>query len=204
MSSSTPLILGINGSPHKDGATRQLLSRVLDSAQEAGAKTEIIDLYDLKILHSPGPYSQDPAKEIPRNMPDDDMTALYPRIRQARGLVFATPTYWANMSGAMKDFIDRLTTLENDEFSLEGTLAACIAVSKENEGGLEMAAMSIVSALYQMGMHVIPNGVMWSPGTWHTAKGPVANWANKAAPIVGRNMVNLIPILDSSGIKWGE
>lgn len=64
------------------------------------------------------------------------------------------------MSGVMKDFIDHLTALENDGFKLEGKVAAFIAATKENEGGVEMAVMSMVTALAQMGVLIPPNSIM--------------------------------------------
>lgn len=110
---SVPFILGINGSPFKNGNVSYLLKLVLDGAKKEGAKIKIINLYSLKILHEPGFYSKNPKKSIIKNMLQDDMKKLVPDILLANGIVFATPVYWANMSGAMKDFIDRLTPLEN-------------------------------------------------------------------------------------------
>lgn len=79
MSSTKPYILGINGSPHKDGLVTEIIQGVLDGAKSAGAEVKLVHLYDLSIIHEPGYYSEDPEKEVP-----------------------------ANMSGVMKDFIDHL------------------------------------------------------------------------------------------------
>lgn len=198
------LILGINGSPHKEGIVAELLRLVLDSAREHGAETKTVNLYDLRIVHEPGFYSENAKKELPENMPPDDITALYPEIVRADGLVFATPVYWANMSGVMKDFIDHLTPLENDHFKLQGKIAAFIAASKENEGGVEMAVMSMVTAMAQMGVLIPPNAVMWYPGKWVTSEKSFESWAKEDAPIVGKNMVKLIELLKSNPIKWSD
>lgn len=195
-------ILGINGSPHAEGVVRGLLRSVLDGAEKAGAETRVVDLYGLRIRHDPGLYSLDAKRASFAEMPDDDMSALYADIIRADGLVLATPVYWANMSGAMKDFIDRLTPLENNGYLLEGKLAAFIAASKENEGGIEMAAMSMVAALSQMGVLIPPNSVMWHPGNWVTAGGVREAWAEVDAPKVGRNMVMLIERLKARLIDW--
>lgn len=199
-----PFILGINGSPHKDGIVCELLQSLLDGAVKAGAETKLVHLYDLTFGHDGGSYSKDAAAAIPKNAPKDDLTALFPDIVRADGLVLATPVYWANMSGIMKDFIDRLTPLENQDFQLEGKVASFIAASKENEGGLEMAAMSMVTALCQMGVLVPPNGVMWHPGKWVTSKGESVTWAQQDAPRVGRNMVRLVEMLKKEPIAWSE
>ena len=199
-----PFILAINGSPHKEGNVAQLLDLVLGGAKEAGAETKRVNLYELTIVHEPGYYSEDPEKEVPKNMPKDGITALYPEILRADGLVLGTPTYWANMSGIMKDFLDHLTALENKgDDVLLGKMAAFVAASKENEGGVEMAAMSMVAALAQMGFLIPPNAIMWYPGEWTSAKETVESWARDDAPFVGKNMVELIQLLKTHPIAWG-
>lgn len=199
-----PYLIGINGSPHKQGNTACILQKVLDTAQHAGAKTKIVHLYDCKVIREPGYYSEDPAKAISKNMPNDDLTALFSEIRRADGLVFATPTYWANMSAAMKDFIERLTALENEDYALEGKVASFIATSKENEGGVEMAAMSMVMAVAQMGVLIPPNAIIWSPGDWKSAHETSVDWAWDHAKYVGKNMVDLITLFNKEQIIWSE
>ncbi len=200
--SEKPLILGINGSPHQDGIVAELLGITLTAAENAGATTEIIHLYDLTSIHTQGLYSESPELETIKNIPKDDITALFPKIIKADGLVFATPVYWSDMSAVMKDFIEHLTPLENDGFLLNGKVAVFIAASKENEGGLEMAAMSMVGPLAQMGVLIPPNGVMWYPGHWSTAEGEHNGWAKEWAPTVGRSMTELIMLLKKHPIQW--
>lgn len=197
-----PFVLGINGSPHKEGIVSDILQEVLNGAKDAGAETETVYLYELRIIHEPGYYSEDPKKEVPERMPKDDIVALYPKIRRADGLVLATPVYWANMSGVMKDFIDHLTALENKNFQLLGKVAAFIAATQENAGGLEMANLAMVAALGQMGVLIPPNGMMWYPSSYATAEGSASDWAKEDAPIVGRNMVKIIELLKTNPIKW--
>jgi multimeric flavodoxin WrbA len=199
-----PYIIGVNGSPHTDGVVHELLSLVLDAAASEGSETRLINLYELESIRVRGHYSKDPASEIPANAPQDDITALYPEILRADGIVFGTPVYWANMSAVMKDFIEHLTPLENAEDTLLGKVAAFIAASKENEGGVEMAAMSMVAPIAQMGMLIPPNAVMWYPSKWASARNEHTSWAREDAPIVGRNMVKLIKQLKENPIDWSK
>lgn len=194
--------LGVNGSPHKDGIVCEILQSLLDAAADEGAEIQIIHLYDLSIRHAPGNFSKDPATEIVSLMPDDDMKKLYPLLEQADGIVFASPCYWANMSGAMKDFIDRLTALENENFALQRKVAACIAASRINEGGVATAALMMVMAITQMGMYMPPNGIMWYPGDWHKARETVKDFSKVDAPNVGRNMVRMIHALAEPDFVW--
>lgn len=201
---STPFILGINGSPFINGNVSHLLKLVLGGAKKEGAEIKIINLYSLKIRHEQGFYSKSPKKAIIKNMLKDDMKKLVPDILRADGIVFATPVYWANMSGAMKDFIDRLTPFENDGYRLEGKIAAIIASSKENEGGRHSAAMSLASPLLQMGFMLPPLSVMWYPGKWSTSNKKIKSWGEEDAPKVGKNMVCLIKLLRQNKIRWSK
>jgi len=199
-----PFIIGLNGSPYKNGIVFELLNSVLSASSEQGAEIKIINLYDLKTVPTKGAYSTNPASDTITEAVKDDITALYPEIMRADGLVFATPVYWANMSAVMKDFIEHLTPLENDGFALQGKIAAFIAASKENEGGVEMAAMSMVAPLAQMGVLIPPNAVMWYPSYWSNTRDEKVLWAKEDAPKVGRNMVRLIKQLKENPIDWSK
>ena len=44
---SQKTVLAVNGSPRRKGNTAELLRRILEGAQSAGAATELVNLYDL-------------------------------------------------------------------------------------------------------------------------------------------------------------
>lgn len=199
---SKPFFIGVNGSPYTDGIVCELLNSVLGAAAEAGAETKVVNLYELRMTPISGNYSRDHGSETIANAPKDDVVALYPEILRADAIVLATPVYWANMSAVMKNFIEHLTPLESDGFHLEGKLAAVIAASKENEGGVEMAAMAMAAPLMQMGMLMSPNSVMWYPGQWMSGRTDYTDWAKREAPEVGRSMVELINLLREHPIEW--
>ncbi|MDP3769735.1 MAG: flavodoxin family protein [bacterium] len=200
--SCQPFFLGLNGSPFKDGIVVEIMNALLHEAERTGAETKLVHLYDLEMIPEKGLYSENPARAVKENMPDDDMLSLYPEIERADALVLGTPVYWANMSAVMKNFIEHLTPLENDGFKLEGKLAAFIAASKEDEGGRESAVMSMVSPLGQMGALIPPNAIIWYPGSWYTSGKSYENWAFGTAKDVGRSMVHLIRVLKEHPIKW--
>lgn len=197
-----PYIIGINGSPYKDGGIMALLKAVLDGAHAAGADIEMIHLYDLTIKPTPGLYSRDPALETPENMPEDDMKPLYEKILRADGMVFASPSYWGTMSAEMKKFIERLTPLTNTGARLMGKVAAFVAHSKENAGGVETAALDMAKCLLQMGVIITPYSVLWYPSNDPSAMIKEEAWAFADAPHVGRNMVRLINLLKEHPIHW--
>jgi multimeric flavodoxin WrbA len=61
---------------------------------------------------------------------NDDMNNIYPKIKKADVLVFATPIYFGEMSGSLKTFLDRLYPLYT---SISGKVAYIIASCYEDD-----------------------------------------------------------------------
>ena len=97
-------VLGIVGSPRKNGNTYILVSKILEGAKEQGATVEIIFLGELSIRQCDGCYACWHGSECSKR---DDMNKIYQKINQADALVLGTPVYWYNVSALMKGFIDR-------------------------------------------------------------------------------------------------
>lgn len=98
-------ILGVMGSPRKNGNTHILISKILEGAQSEGAKGDILFLSDLTIKECDGCHRCWKGVECSK---DDDMNRLYPKIIESAGIVFGTPVYWYGPTALMKGFIDRL------------------------------------------------------------------------------------------------
>ncbi len=97
-------ILGVIGSPRKNGNTHILLNKLLEGAQSAGADTESLFLGDLKIHECDGCLVCWKAKECSKH---DDMNNIYPKIIESDVIVFGTPVYWYGPTALMKLFLDR-------------------------------------------------------------------------------------------------
>jgi len=99
-------ILAVNGSPRTiRSMTRRLAGFVLEGAAENGAETGIVDLCDLRIV----PCTACEACSINGVcVNDDDVVPLIARMREADGIVIASPVYIDNITGQMKIFFDRL------------------------------------------------------------------------------------------------
>lgn len=98
-------ILGVIGSPRKNGNTDVLVSRILEGARKNGANTEAIFLVDLKISECDGCHACWKGKHVCSKA--DDMREVYPKIIEADAIVFGTPVYWFGPTAMMKCFIDR-------------------------------------------------------------------------------------------------
>jgi multimeric flavodoxin WrbA len=97
-------VLGIMGSPRRNGNTHVLVSEILRGARERDAYTEMLFLADLDIGDCNGCHQCWGGAKCPKG---DDMLGLYPKIIASDVLVFGTPVYWYGPTALMKLFIDR-------------------------------------------------------------------------------------------------
>ena len=100
-------VLAINGSPHMDdGNTAIILNSFLDGMREAGAKVELFYTRKLKI----GPCNGDMScwfKNPGKCGQADDMQMLLPKLKEADFIVWASPVYYAGITGPLKNLMDR-------------------------------------------------------------------------------------------------
>jgi multimeric flavodoxin WrbA len=106
-------VLGFVGSPRLGGNTATLISQALAGAKDAGADIEMIHIPSLDISGCKGCKY---CKSHDTCRMDDDMQTLYTKIRGADVLIFGTPVYFSQMTGQMKQFIDRLYALIDAEY----------------------------------------------------------------------------------------
>ena len=127
-------ILAIHGSPRTvRSTTRRLVQHVLEGAAEAGAETEMIDLCDLLIT----PCTACEACSLNGTcVNDDDVPLLVDRMKEADGIVFASPVYIDNVSGQMKVFFDRLA--DAIHYQLLAGKYGCSVASTHTSGGTEV------------------------------------------------------------------
>ncbi len=96
-------ILAICGSPRKNRTTHSVLQAVLDGS---GRQYEILWPAFMHIGHCTGCRACK-VKTPGRCWQDDDMTAAIEKMLGAKALIIASPTYFGNVPGPLKNFIDR-------------------------------------------------------------------------------------------------
>ena len=113
-------VLILNGSPRKNGNCSFLIQALTEGVNENGGIFEIINLQELKIAPCNACDACRKNKTKSCNI-EDDMIPLYSKIAQADAIIFASPTYWFNISAQTKLFIDRLYAVENEKvYALTG------------------------------------------------------------------------------------
>jgi multimeric flavodoxin WrbA len=188
-----PFVLLINGSPRKKGRTVSYLKKIMKGVEKEGGKAELIHLIDFKILPCLGCYSQSPKLcTFPCCQKDDLVNKIYPLLLRAHGIVLGSPSYWFSVTGLVKNFIDRLTSLENNGFLLEEKIFAAVSCAQES-GGDEVSHY-LISVFNEMGCIIPPFA---SPFFNESGKG---TWQKKELEILGRNIVRLAKVIKKANL----
>lgn len=118
-------VLGISGSMRKEGNTSQLIKLVLERCESAGLKTEFISLAGKKIHPCLG--CDKCKKEKWCVIENDDWNAIAKKMLNCEVLVIGSPTYYYDVCGHLKNFIDRTYSLYHDR-KLSGRKGVAVAV----------------------------------------------------------------------------
>ncbi|KKG16199.1 iron-sulfur protein [Methanosarcina sp. 2.H.T.1A.6] len=107
-------VIGIVGSPRKNGNTNVLVQQVLEGAAEAGAETRTFFLNEMNYRGCQGCNYCKAHEECKL---EDDLVEVFNEIAAADGVVFGSPIYFAQFTGQMRLFLDRCYSLINADFS---------------------------------------------------------------------------------------
>src|SRR4030043_2000439 len=104
-------VMILAASPRKDSNSTILALKAADGVKAEGGEADVVPIGNLKIA----PCN---ACDSCRTKPEagciikDEMQPLYQKIRDAQGIIFATPVYWFNISAQMKLLIDRAYAIQ--------------------------------------------------------------------------------------------
>ncbi|BCV21361.1 flavodoxin family protein [Moorella sp. Hama-1] len=98
-------VVAFIGSARKNGNTATVVKQILAGSQSKGATTEVFYLHDYNIKPCQGcRYCEE------RNrckITDDDVPVLHQAIIASDAIILGTPTYYGDITGQFKQFVDR-------------------------------------------------------------------------------------------------
>ncbi len=139
------VIVGIVGSPRKNGRTNTLVDAALKGAQSRGAETKKVYLTDYTIKPFTGQGSSDEANQYcPQDLSD--------LCEQSDALIIGAPVYWGDINGLTKDFMD---TVRLRIPNINGKPSLGIAIAGGSGKGLLSGIQSIYHYFYHKQMRAI-------------------------------------------------
>ena len=102
-------VLAINGSPRKNWNTHILLEKCLEGAKETGADTELINLYDIQYKGCRSCFAcKLKGVTVKKCAIKDELEPILQKICECDVLVLGSPIYFADITGEMRSFMERL------------------------------------------------------------------------------------------------
>lgn len=152
-------VLVINGSPHLHGCTDRALCELEATLRDKGIETERINLGN-KDVH--GCIACNYCRVHGQCVFNDIVNQVAPRLKEADGLVVGSPVYYANASGQLRSFLDRL--FYSTGATIDKTMKVGAAVVSSRRAGstsafdqlnsyFTIAAMPVVSSTYWNEVH---------------------------------------------------
>lgn len=107
-------VIGVSGSPRKDGNTDRLVREVLAGAAASGAETRFIRAADARIQGCVSCYH---CRGTGVCALHDDMAEIFEEILKADVVVLGSPVYMGQMCGQLKVFVDRMLPVLAPDYS---------------------------------------------------------------------------------------
>ncbi|SMD15851.1 flavodoxin family protein [Sporomusa malonica] len=158
-------VLGVVGSPRKQGNTHAMVLSVMEGAKASGAEAEIVFLGDLNIRECNGCHACWKTGQCIQN---DDMRKLYDKIIQSDAIVFGTPVYWYGPTALIKAFLDRFVyfnCLENRSKIKNKSVALVIPFEEDDPKTAELIITLFERSFNYLDMHL--TGTVIAPGLLH-------------------------------------
>ncbi len=180
-------VIAFNGSPRVKGNTGQLLDRLFVPLAAAGIEVEKIDIAPARPRGCMACMKCLENQDRKCVITTDPVNEWIAKMAEADGIVFASPTYFANVSTEMKALIDRagFVARVNDNLFARKVCAAVIAVRR----GGAVPAFDAISHMFQINEMIQIGSIYWNFG-FGLAEGDVASDEEGLATMdrLGENM----------------
>jgi multimeric flavodoxin WrbA len=102
-------VIALNGSPRKGWNTQQLLQRALDGAEELGAETELVQLYDWTFQGCVSCFACKVKGSKTNGLcaHRDDLRPILEQCRNADALIIGSPVYFDYPTAQTRAFLER-------------------------------------------------------------------------------------------------
>ncbi|MFX1331186.1 MAG: flavodoxin family protein [Promethearchaeota archaeon] len=154
-------ILGIVGSPRRNGNTEILVDVVLNAAEENGAAVEKVILSKLDIRPC---RACDTCRKTGKCVQKDDMEELVTRMMSSDVLVLGTPVYWWGPTAQFKAFLDRWYGVYNQGLFKEKETVFVIPLEDTNESTYS-PILNMFKAIVDY-LHMDHVGTILAPGVY--------------------------------------
>jgi NAD(P)H-dependent FMN reductase len=143
------IVLGLVGSPNREGRTNQLVTAVLDGAAQAGCRTELVQMADHVVAACKDCLPWVCHTNEKCTYDDEGFEYLSQKVLSCNALVLGTPVYIWDTSGMVKYFILKMFRVYFRSTPLQGLPALGIGIAGGSGNGL-VSGLRPVYHFFQM------------------------------------------------------
>ncbi len=191
-------VIAINGSPRANGNTHHAIKLVLEELNNENIDTEIVHIGNQKISGCMGCGKCYRNKDDKCIITDDPVNEWVTKIKEADGIIFGSPVFYAGMNGTMKSFMDRLFYLAGANNLFRHKVGASVVAVRRSGGIPTFNQLNIYLTYSEM--------IIASSNYWNVIHGTMPGDAEddsegqQIMQILGRNMAWLLKSLEGSKI----
>jgi multimeric flavodoxin WrbA len=184
-------VVAFNGSPRPDGNTACLIKHVFTALEAEGIETELVQLGGNQIRGCKACYACFKTKNGRCVQADDMVNDCIEKMRQADGIILASPTYVTGITPELTALIDRacLVVGASGQVLKRKAGAAVVAVRR----GGEILAFDMINHFFLITQMIVPGSSYWNMGVGRE-KGEVEKDAEgiRTMTVLGENMAWLL------------
>ncbi|MDR7868296.1 MAG: flavodoxin family protein [Sporomusaceae bacterium] len=155
-------VVGINGSPRKDGNTALLLKTVFAELNAQGIETELIQLAGQPLPGCTACYACLAQKNARCAIDDDFFNDCFARMIAAEGIILGSPVYAAGATAQIKALIDRASmVLAANKGLFKHKVGAAVVAARR--GGAVGAFDTLTHFLHSKDMYLV-GSTYWNMG----------------------------------------
>jgi len=148
-------VIGLVGSPNREGRTHQLVGAALGGASQAGASTELIQMSDHVVAACKDCLPWVCKENLKCTYEDEAFEFLSQKILNCGALILGTPVYWWDTSGLVKYLILKMFRVYARSEPLQGLPAFGIAIAGGTGNGLVSGLRPVYHFFQMMQMRAI-------------------------------------------------
>ena len=153
-------VVGFNGSPKQTGNTYHALRAVMEPLEQQGIQTEIIHVGGQALRGCIGCRGCAQLQNETCVLPDDGVNGWIQKMKEADGILLASPVYFANIAGSMKCFLDRAFYVCSNNGGLLRHKVGAVAAAVRRTGGLP--AVDTMTHYLSYSEMVMPGANYWN------------------------------------------
>jgi multimeric flavodoxin WrbA len=154
--------IAIVGSPRKKGNTEILASHALKSIEEEGITTELVRLAGLEIKPCTACMA---CEKEERCSLDDDLFPIYLKMKEADGIILASPVYYGSATALIKALMDRTGYIAHwNGRVFDGKVGGSLVVARRAGQNFTFAQLNY---WFQINGCFVPGSTYWNMAFGH-------------------------------------